>query len=388
MSKSTPADKLEALRGYYLIRKAPSTKRGWRLVHERYEGNKKRQKTVPMEAWSGLGFTEKMSIAEARVRAKQLNHKKNMDKEKLRRAAQRVADEKVIESHVIPPEYAEEFVELLKENHFGSAAHERKLLSHWQFVQKIVAELEIEGGDLYEERKKIYKFFIRHNLSPGYVNKILRILNMWGSFICRKQGQFFESIPSPRGQVREKIQESYAESDYYRADGAFPLTLKVLSKLKNGINHLPGQYEWMHVSLWFGLRPGEMENLFDPAKHRIEYDRSLKVNVLWVYQSKLSSVAKSKRWKPIPVVFDGQKEGLSYIKKGILKRPLNKTLKAATGIDNIGGYSGRKGFTDLMLGKGQSFEDISIWLGHASIDMTWKHYKDRKKVSFTPSKAG
>ena len=82
-----------------------------------------------------------------------------------------------------------------------------------------------------------------------------------------------------------------------------------------------------------------------------------------------------------------QIEAIKFIEKGILKKPLNKTLKAIMGLDNIGSYSGRKGFTDLMLDNEQAIEDISMWLGHSSIEMTWKRYKDRSRVRFTKLKA-
>jgi len=45
-------------------------------------------------------------------------------------------------------------------------------------------------------------------------------------------------------------------------------------------------------------------------------------------------------------------------------------------------YSGRKGFTDLMLTKGQSLENISIWLGHSHISRTWASYRDKGPFQF------
>jgi len=59
------------------------------------------------------------------------------------------------------------------------------------------------------------------------------------------------------------------------------------------------------------------------------------------------------------------------------KKPLNKTLRRFFD-DKIETYSPRKGFTDLMLKRDYSLEDISLFLGHADISMTWKHYKNKK----------
>jgi integrase len=60
-------------------------------------------------------------------------------------------------------------------------------------------------------------------------------------------------------------------------------------------------------------------------------------------------------------------------------------IKKATG-KSIFQYGGRKGFQDLMLNRGQKLEDISAWMGHQSIEMTWKRYRNRKRVKVT--KAG
>jgi hypothetical protein len=42
-------------------------------------------------------------------------------------------------------------------------------------------------------------------------------------------------------------------------------------------------------------------------------------------------------------------------------------------------YGGRKGFTDLMLSKGNTIENISIWMGHSTLDRTWRSYKQKMK---------
>jgi hypothetical protein len=42
-------------------------------------------------------------------------------------------------------------------------------------------------------------------------------------------------------------------------------------------------------------------------------------------------------------------------------------------------YGGRKGFVDLMLSKEQTFENISVWMGHSTLDRTWRSYKQRRK---------
>lgn len=78
---------------------------------------------------------------------------------------------------------------------------------------------------------------------------------------------------------------------------------------------------------------------------------------------------------------------LKDIEDGVLKKPLVKTLrKTFPDVEGIGLYSGRKGFVDLMLKYGQTLENIAAWLGHSSIERTWKHYKDKDNVVFNEIK--
>lgn len=64
-----------------------------------------------------------------------------------------------------------------------------------------------------------------------------------------------------------------------------------------------------------------------------------------------------------------------------LKNPLVKTIQKHVG-DGYGLYSGRKGFTDLMLGLNQNLEEVSAWLGHKNLDRAWRVTKQKRKVHF------
>jgi hypothetical protein len=100
--------------------------------------------------------------------------------------------------------------------------------------------------------------------------------------------------------------------------------------------------------------------------------------ILWVFQTKIVALPAEDRWKPIPIIFDEQHHALKILEQGNFRRPLMKTLKTNIG-SQITLYGGRKGFSDLMLSKGQSFENISIWMGHSSLHRTWQSYKSRRR---------
>ena len=64
------------------------------------------------------------------------------------------------------------------------------------------------------------------------------------------------------------------------------------------------------------------------------------------------------------------------LRGGVTKHPLVKTIRRHFG-QEAALYGGRKGFTDLMLNRNQSLEHIAQWMGHSSIERTWRHYKSR-----------
>ncbi len=135
--------------------------------------------------------------------------------------------------------------------------------------------------------------------------------------------------------------------------------------------------------MWLGLRPIEVDSL-KGKKWKLKKQKvgNRTVPVLSIYQSKVMGLPEDQRYKHIPILFAEQYECLELIKSQEFTRPHSKTVKKHLN-SNVTLYGGRKGFTDLMLSKEQKIEDISIWLGHTSIETTWKHYKDRKNIRFT-----
>lgn len=358
----------------------------WRIVETYYENGKRKHRQVLKEAYQALGVNPEWTIEEARRRVRELNQSNFIKKKEIAAAARRVKENKIVESAYIPKEYAEEFVEELKLE--ASNGNEQKLIYQWNFVQTMIAHLKIEPKDYALEARRFYKYFQKtkdgNSISPSYSQKVLRILNLWGKFVSRKQRTYYEYIPNPKGVEAQRIKQAYVNGSNYQgpSDALTPEKLnEIRSKLPN-----EKQGNWCHVTVWLGTRPEETDGFIDkPESFRIEYDKQLKVNVLWVYQSKLVAIEEEKRWKPIPIIYKEQKLALEYIRTGALESPLNKTIRNLTK-DQVTRYGGRKGFTDLMLGLGEDLDNISIWLGHQNINRTWKDYKDKQKVKFNGPK--
>lgn len=142
------------------------------------------------------------------------------------------------------------------------------------------------------------------------------------------------------------------------------------------------QFNWLYLSVWLGLPPQEVDNLKNKDLWRVEETSSSKI--LWVFQTKIVSLSYEDRWKPIPILFEEQEFAVRIIKAQKFQRPLVKTIHHYFG-EGIDLYGGRKGFVDLMLSKCHALENISVWMGHSTLERTWRSYKQRKKYHIQSS---
>lgn len=355
----------------------------WALMRQWEKDGKRYQETVEPAAAAAIGLTPDLSVDEARRRVKTLNRNNRLERVGLLTAAKRALNLKTTDSALFPPELVEAFqaeIERDVELH-GTSEHRRiRLFGHFNKIQELSVELKLQSKDYAIQARDIYAYFQRRRYSVNYVQKLISMLNRWGRFVGRSTGVHYEPIPQPRGALKANI------SKLQRAKGrsvhreSAPLTWPILRSLESKLT--PEHYRFMFISFAFGLRPIEVDGIFaDKASWKVVTDRTTGVKILEVYQSKLTSIDEQDRWKLIPVIFDEQEQALDYIKLGA-KRPRSYHItEASRGAYTL--YAGRKGFTDWMLEQGQSLEDISAWLGHKSIERTWRHYKDKNKVHFT-----
>lgn len=362
----------------FIVRKSP--KNSFRIVEQTWTPERK-ERVVPREGYPALGFRYDMTLEEARNRAKQINKQTQIEAKKIVSAVKRVSDEKEINAAYLPAPMTAGFEKELAENYADNPARLNNLLKQWNIVKKMISALALDPKDFHDERQKFVNYYKSKKWAPDYIKKLTRMANLWGFYFSKRTNTSFQPIPKLSSVQIQKVVELREGLPGIKT-AADPLMwndlLNVKSKFEN--NDLKQHWNWMFIALWFGLRPVEMNGLTNSKTWRLDVDSKTKVQVLWVYQSKLVHVEKEKRWKPIPVYFEEQKQALKLIESGDYKRPLNKTLKRFF-TAKIETYSPRKGFTDLMLEKGFGLEDISTFLGHADISMTWKHYKNKKTFS-------
>lgn len=378
-------------KGYFYIRKNRA-KGSWSLYYETYERGKRKQTKVPELNYSDLGFKKTLTLEEAQKRCKRVNRERRFQKEEIKariNAAENLLKLESLDQTLFPEEYVQAFSDQLDADNFGSEAHLKKLYNHFNFVQKMMIELRLTPSLYKENARRVFKYFIKKKISLSYSRKLISTANRWGAFVSKQEGRYFDPMPIPKNREGTAISsaqktKSGKSSELGVRTASESLSPEALESAKDSFLDIE-HYNFLYITLWFGLRPYEAEMLHDEKKWSVVRDKGSGVLVLKVYQTKLMSVEEDKRYKYIPILFKEQQQALKLIRKGVHKRPHPKTVRKHLKA-NITLYGGRKGFTDLMLNREQKLEDISLWLGHKNITTTWKHYKDKELVKFVKTK--
>jgi hypothetical protein len=367
--------------GYY-VRSIKNPKRPWAVLYRESKDGERVAKTIADEDLGLHQFSSRMSIEEARERASELNKKE----ETKRYAAKKIRTTERIENEArdlalsFPDE--EEFLVECETQERLNVRGTSKLKSHWHTVKKIIAKLNIKPEHYAANRRRIYFYFKDNAHSFDYCVKLLRFINLYGRFYARRYKVYFEHVPPPSGMDKADILNAHHDA-VGQGNEATPLTWELLESKRSKFSE--ENYNWLYLSLWLGLRPLEVDSLKKGEKHaKWETDKT-GTKVLWVLQTKLRSVVGDKKWKPIPLLEPEQQLCEEIIKSKKFKRPLVKTISSHFA-DGYNTYSGRKGFQELMESRGHEFFHFSQWLGHQSVDRTWKDYTNKKAARY--KKAG
>lgn len=341
----------------------------------------KKEWDVPKERWRSLGFHPSLTFDEARGRAKQLNAQAHLKRQE-ERIRKHELDRTQLNQRLtaaIPDEFATEFELRFVRHRDSETATGKRITSRarvvWGATQRLIIALGVDPSEWFYALPEIYDYFCQKRYSIRYTHAVLKMANLWGYFISRKLGRPFLAVPSPRGYERQRILDAHYESDRKVRKPSAPLCPFELAKTRERLN--PANFNWLFLSVWFGLRPKEVDNLHDPSLWRVESLPNGRM-VLWIFQTKIIALPPEDRWKPIPILFDEQKFALRILESRHFRRPILKTLHKHLG-GGIDLYGGRKGFSDLILSRGHALENISIWLGHSTLDRTWRSYKSRKR---------
>jgi hypothetical protein len=236
-------------------------KRHWSVIQEEWVDGKRKDKRVPKSDLLTHGFRPEMTIEEAKARARQLNSQNALQKQDARRktaALERRKQASRIMSAYLPERECEDFerVSLFKRFARNNPESPRylKALSHWGYVQRMIADLTAKGlardpSNWADEAADFYSYFVERSTSPKYVPKIIRMLNLWGAYQCKKHSKAFLEVDCPRGHDRGDIEDAYYKLKG-RGKESEPLKPEMLEKARPHLT-VPGQYAWLYVSLFF-----------------------------------------------------------------------------------------------------------------------------------------
>ncbi len=342
----------------------------------------KKEWDIKRERWRSLGFYNAMSIEEAKTRARQLNSQilQKRQEERLKELETIRVQEQLRFDSVLPVEFVQEFEARflqirgnLNDTQLKSKRH--RVYTLWRAAQKLIIAMQLEPSEWFFHMHDFYDYFYQEELSLRYMHSILKFANLWGFFICRKTAKPFLPVTVPRGYERQRLIENYYQKQKRQRKASEPLSPDQLGSVADKL--MRKNFNWLYLSVWFGLRPKEIDNLKDKNLWSVETLANGR-QILWVFQTKIIALPPEDRWKPIPIIFDEQIFALKFLRDQTFKRPLIKTMRKYFGL-GTDLYGGRKGFTDLMLSKGHALENISVWLGHSTLERTWRSYKNRKR---------
>lgn len=349
-------------------------KRGWKVLHVSYKDGKRIYRGVPIEEYALLGIREGMLREEVIKALAPKNAQEELARHENRRnkIADRLKSDKLRYASFLPLDLLAEFeskkLDLTRP----------KLRSYWKKAQEIMLGVGLEPKDWHDCAGRVYGEFIKHQMSPNYVRQILPLLNEWGHFIANKFDGRYRDLPKMRGRWHAGVSEAFYNKPHTAGNRkSAPLTPALLESKKSELT--PEQYRWLALSVWFGLRPSEVDLLKKPSGDRTWWVTDHEgTPVLWIYQTKLKGKRPEDRSKNIPAFLEGQRSALRYVHEPIT-RPSRKVIKSRFGV-SITLYGGRIGFSELMRQNGQDFEVVSQWLGHTSPTRTYNHYFDKKAV--------
>lgn len=257
--------------------------------------------------------------------------------------------------------------------------------SHWRTMQKVIVGVALHPKDWHDNQSQLLRQFIKQRCSYNYVRKLMRYLHFWGHFYCNRHGGSYLKF-------RVSVTWRQGLEEHRRGWGrqSKPLSAKLLDSKKAAM--IEEHYNWLFLSVWFGLRPREVDNLTVPDADLWRVEQDSEGYVLHVFQEKLyeRGTPKDDCWKAIPCVFQEQERGMQILLSGKLRRPVGEGGKfmSETFGQGYSHYAGRNNFSGMLREAGYDLEARKHWMGHLSVKTTEAY--DRKTLrqrAFRPKKS-
>jgi hypothetical protein len=362
----------------YRVPKTPHS-RGWKLHYEWFDAGVRKTRGIPEEEWGRLGIAPTMTREQVKAVADQLNAQEGLKRIEQRRAGirERFRAEDLAQAAFFPKAELEEFERERVFRRTNQNSHD-KVAVYWRVAKRMLERLRLEPAEYADKATRFYDYFAERGYSPAYIQKLLYLVNTWGAVYCKKRKQFFEKLPAPKHSERTKIVKANRKKAVRQGNRVSePLSFELLESRASQLTK--EQYNWLYVAIAFGLRPGEVDALHGEHPCRIGKLQD-GTHVIEVYQSKLESAELSEDflWKQIPCFLPQQRRALTLIQSGKLEAPSLKILKSRFGAGYTL-YCGRNNFIPMMFAAGKPMEQVSLWMGHKTIERTWDYFRKLKR---------
>lgn len=344
---------------------------GFKILQDVTENGQRVQRAIRKQDWLTHGINPAWSLEEARAWAKAQNASKELKRyaERKLKTQSRLHEEHLARLAYLPPELRQFEAEKLARRWERNP----KLRHTWTFVTKMLAHLRLNPPDYGDQKERFYDYFASKRCSIAYVHKLLRDLNAWGAYYCKRRKLFFEKVPAPTHTDRKTIVKANRAKVKKQGNRVSePLTFEMLEAKKGELR--PEHYNWLYVRIAFGLRPSDR-----PGKVWQQDG----IPVLDVFQPKLDHDGDEENaWKSIPCVLPEQKVALKLLAARKLEAPSNKIISSRW--PGCTQYCGRNNFIPMMFEHGRTIEEVSAWMGHKTVERTWSYWiklKNRKLVT-------
>ncbi len=333
------------------------------------------ERMLPKKEWAIHGFDEDMSIDQARKHAKSLNSQTKLKDGKENRAkithAKALEHNDLVKCAYLPEHIVTEFEKKLENDSYSEDFRTSKVYYHWRTAMRKIAELGIAPDQWAENNRLVLKKL--EGLAPSTITRVIHNMNAYGVFYSKRMGKFFEKVAKPKGNEIGRISDKYLDRTGGNTKEATDITLKLMTKLANSDELTQEEKDWCVVCLGFGLRPSEVKMI----NNRDVKTLIIGKNSVKIFQAKLVSLPRPKRFKEVAITHPFQKAAYTIIKSDVnLSAPSVYKLKKILG-EGYKQYSFRKGYVEIMINLGEPIERISLDLGHSSIERTWKSYRKR-----------
>ena len=355
----------------------------WRLLVEDYSSGERKCLYPAKKDYLKYGLDPLDSFERAKEKTSVIQAKNRIQRTAQRRARieKRIQQEDLKESAYLPREIYSQFLDWLRDRRMWDQIPP-KSESHLRCMRKIVLEMGECPSNWPDKPEKIFLWFRKNKLSLSYIEKVLPLLNDYGYFYCKAFKKPYLKIPHPKSDVARRIEDANLEARDGEGSESKPISPAHLEKLADLSE---ARLRWVRLSVYFGLRPHEIDDLAGKPGKVWEIRTDPKgTPILRVYQRKLIKVSRDRRWKRIPCILPEQVELIEELRRALpLERPSVKQIENRLGEGHYL-YGGRKGFEKLMREKDQDFVNVSRWLGHLDIRRTEWNYRELEAVEYSP----